>query len=642
MVIKASFFSPVTPKDICRSSIPISYLTTTVESTDGQPHNVRFYSDVDGAWIAKDRNKTLVWDLHGQNRPANGTASSLYSWIVGQASPTLLSEDGDFPQWGNLSYTASSSGVNNFTYQSGYSNDVRTSFVLNHSLSNVLDTNYRGWGNNQPVFAFSHDVGSVSTASIRYTIGSIQTPIINYLTKSGTIQLQPWWQKCYGDMYALIDFHWNDFNSAQVLAAQFEQKLQDDVAAYYRGESSMSTNNHTRRDNQPYVFDPDNAYGYLDPNQDYSGIGVPGVSEAQGYYSIVALSARQVMGAYVYAVPPASSGSYTDVMMFQKEISSDGNVNTVDVLFPAMPYFLWANPEMLRYTLQGLFENQEAGLYPNGYSMHDLGSNFPQATGHVDGKDEYMPVEESGNMILMAYAYYKFASDQAAAAAWLSQHYALIRQWAQYLVEFSLVPEAQLSTDDFAGTLANQTNLAIKGIVGLQAMSAIANVTGKTDDVEQFGATAKAYYNMWETMAIDPSGKHTLLAYQWRSSWGMLYNIYPDRLLDLGIVSPAIYNMQSAWYPRVSQEFGIPLDNRHHYTKSDWLLWTAATCEPQTRRLMVTSLAAWLNSTATYGPFTDSYETVAYGDYPTTPGRILFMARPVVGGHFSLLALRTQ
>lgn len=26
-------------------------------------------------------------------------------------------------------------------------------------------------------------------------------------------------------------------------------------------------------------------------------------------------------------------------------------------------------------------------------------------TGHVEGNDEYMPVEESGNMILMTYAY---------------------------------------------------------------------------------------------------------------------------------------------------------------------------------------------------------------------------------------------
>lgn len=87
---------------------------------------------------------------------------------------------------------------------------------------------------------------------------------------------------------------------------------------------------------------------------------------------------------------------------------SSGNVNTVDVMYPAMPFFLYSNPELLRFNLEPLYQNQEGGFYPNGYSMHDLGTNFPNATGHVEGNDEYMPVEESGNMILMTYAYYKY------------------------------------------------------------------------------------------------------------------------------------------------------------------------------------------------------------------------------------------
>lgn len=78
--------------------------------------------------------------------------------------------------------------------------------------------------------------------------------------------------------------------------------------------------------------------------------------------------------------------------MFQKEISSDGNVNTVDFMYPVLPFFLYTNPELLRYNLQPLFQNQEAGIYPNGYSMHDLGTHYPNATGHVEGNDEYMPV----------------------------------------------------------------------------------------------------------------------------------------------------------------------------------------------------------------------------------------------------------
>lgn len=57
---------------------------------------------------------------------------------------------------------------------------------------------------------------------------------------------------------------------------------------------------------------------------------------------------------------------------------------------------------------------------------------------------------------------------------------ALLDQWTQFLITDSLIPENQISTDDFAGALANQTNLAIKGIVGIGAMAEIASLLGDT------------------------------------------------------------------------------------------------------------------------------------------------------------------
>ena len=364
------------------------------------------------------------------------------------------------------------------------------------------------------------------------------------------------------------------------------------------------------------------------------------MQEAEAYYSIVALSARQVMGAYVLAIPPTGAciingANTSEPLMFQKEISSDGNVNTVDVMYPAMPFFLYANPELLKYNLEPLFQNQEGQFYPNGYSMHDLGAHYPNATGHVEGNDEYMPTEESGNMIIMAYAYYKFTGN----AAYLQQHYNKLQQFASYLIDFSLIPGLQVSTDDFAGQLANQTNLGVKGIVGLQAMAGVAGVVFDASSVQSYATTASNYFSTWEYYGIDPSHRHTLLSYEWRSSWGLLYNTYPDKLLNLGIIPQSLYEMQSNWYPQVSQVFGIPLDSRHSYTKSDWEMWTAATCSPETRRLFVNGLAYWLNYTDTDRAFTDLYETVDTGSYPVSPTPIYFNARPVTGGHFSLLAL---
>ena len=570
--------------------------------------------------------------------------------------PYEFGEEADVPLWGNFTYSSTQLDAQNFTYQSGSSTNLRFQYVMHQSLQDVVDSDYRPFATREPVFAYAHDFGKVSSASVRYSIGSVQQPSIRYLTSAGVVPLQPWWMKCYGDIFQMINFHYNDFGQTQVRASQFEAQLRADVDSYYSANMAMVYSNNTPaapptwsngsvgyngtdQFSDQYIFDPNNAYGFLEPTN-FSGIAIPDVQEAEAYYSIVALSARQVMGAYVFTIPPAggcsnTSSNMSEPLLFQKEISSDGNVNTVDVMFPAMPFFLYANPELLRYNLEPLYQNQEGGFYPNEYSMHDLGAHFPNATGHVEGDDEYMPVEESGNMILMTYAYFKFSGN----SAFIRQHYAKLQQFATYLINFSLTPGVQLSTDDFAGQLVNQTNLAIKGIVGLQAMSNIATIAGDTASAQNYSSTASSFYSQWEEFAIDPSERHTVLSYQWRSSYGLLYNTFPNMLLNLNLIPQSLYDMQSDWYPTVSQIFGVPLDNRHSYTKSDWEMWTAATCSPETRRLFVNALGYWLNQTSTDRPFTDLYETVDTGSYPANPPPILFRARPTVGGHYSLLSL---
>ena len=676
----ASFLSSVLPKDLCRTSIPLSYLTTSVRSTDNGTHDVKFYSDVNAAWVASESNVTTQWSLYEGSSSINGTgnattgnSSSVYSWythfpirigihaecragLVSLQKSYQFAEEADFPLWGNFTYSSTKSTAKSFTYQSGYSSTLRFQHVMQHSLQNVVDSDYRPFATRELAFAYAHDFGQTAAASVRYSIGSVQQPMIRYLTSTGVVPLQPWWMKCYGDIFQMISFHLNDFATTQTLASRFETQLKQDVNSYYSANMAMvySSNtpavpppwsngtmpyNGTDQYSEQYMFDPNNAYGFLEP-ANFSGIAIPDVQEVEAYYSIVALSARQVMGAYVFTEPPPggcsnSSSNISEPLMFQKEISSDGNVNTVDVMYPAMPFFLYANPDLLRYNLEPLYQNQEGGFYPNQYSMHDLGTHFPNAPGHVAGNDEYMPVEESGNMILMTHAYFKFSGD----SSFIKQHYTKLQQFATYLIKFSLTPGLQLSTDDFAGQLVNQTNLAIKGIIGLQAMASIATIAGDLTSSHNYSSTASSFYKQWETFAIDPSGRHTLLSYQWRSSYGLLYNTFPNILLNLNLIPQSLYDIQSAWYPTTSQIFGIPLDNRHSYTKSDWEMWTAATCSPQTRRLFVNALGYWLNHTDADRPFTDLYETIDTGSYPASPWPIYFNARPVAGGHYSLLAL---
>lgn len=53
-------------------------------------------------------------------------------------------------------------------------------------------------------------------------------------------------------------------------------------------------------------------------------------------------------------------------------------------------------------------------------------------------------------MVIMTLAYAQRSGD----TAYLSQHYDILRQWTEYLVEEALIPADQISTDDFAGSLA--------------------------------------------------------------------------------------------------------------------------------------------------------------------------------------------
>lgn len=351
--ITASFFSPVLPKDLCRTSIPLSYLTTTVQSTDDKLHSIQFYSDINSAWMGDGVDHIMKWEIHRNGYPINGTGNvttapdTMYSWVYEPTVPLPLNEVGDRAQWGQVVYSTQPMGAQNVSFQSGYALDLRYNYITTQGLANNVDSAYRGTFDHEAIFAYVHDVGQVSDAEVRYTVGLVQDPVIRSLYQGGLSNLQPWWKSCYGDMSSMIHFHWNDFLVAQDLADQAESQLLRDIDAFYddagpvpdissilpwSNPSSTSTPS-TALPTQtvsPYTDDTADAYGFLDTNK-FTGLGIPDADESDSYYAIVALSARQVMGSFVYAVPPpttcscnTSSPGEGEPLMFMKEISSDG------------------------------------------------------------------------------------------------------------------------------------------------------------------------------------------------------------------------------------------------------------------------------------------------------------------------------
>ncbi|KAI0101780.1 glutaminase GtaA [Nemania sp. FL0031] len=572
-----TFLSPVTPTDLKRQSLTFSYLDVGVHSLDGAKHDVQLYADVSGEWASGDPGAILEWDY--------GTSNGVAYHQFYRQSQTEISETRELPNWGNYYWsTANTAGL---TYQIGSDVDVRGTFQSNGSLPNSKDTNFRAVNDNWPVFGFAKNLGSVSSKSVNtlFTIGVTQDDAIQLLGQGdGLTTYHSLWTDYFKSELEAVTFFYNDYKTAAGLATRLDSKIASDSIA----------------------------------------------AAGQDYATITSLAVRQVFGALQF------TGTAKDPVVFLKEISSNSDIQTVDVIFPAIPLILYTNPNLLNYLLKPLFLNQENGHYPNTNAIHDLGT-FPLAKGYPDGTDEPQPLEECGNMIIMVLAYYQRTKD----TAYLKQHYSILTQWAGYLIDESLIPADQISTDDFAGSLANQTNLAIKGIIGLRAMADISKITGHADDSSKYLNISTSYIKQWQTLGINSAAHppHTTLSYGDGASHGLLYNLYSNSLLGFGydFVPKYVYDMQSNFYPTVALEYCVPLDTRHTYSKTDWQLWSAAIASEETRNDIISRIANWISVTPTNRAFTDLYDCVT-GDYP--PG-IQFTARPVQGGLFSLLALKS-
>ncbi|KAA1466346.1 DUF1793-domain-containing protein [Dentipellis sp. KUC8613] len=578
--VTATFLSPIEPDVLVNQSFPFSYLAVSAASNDGNAHSVQVYTDISGEWVYGDTSATVNWTT---------TTGNILTHQVQLQTQSNFAENSDRIQQGSAYYATSSSS--SATYQTGQDTVVRSQFVKSGQLANTQDTNFRAISNDWPVFAFAHNLGSITQASapVVFAVGHVRDPAIQYIVAGNTLQNRSlyFWSRFASVADAIASFL-GDYAGALQRAQQFDSKVNSDA-------SKISSD----------------------------------------YAAIVALSLRQTFGATELTISRGSNGQWntSDVMMFMKEISSDGNVNTVDVIFPAWPAFLYTNPALGKYLLLPLFEYQASGLYPNKYSVHDMGAHYPQAIGHNDGKDEMMPLEESGNMLIMTLSYTQKSNDNSL----LTTYSQLLDQWTQYLIAEALIPANQISTDDFAGSLANQTNLAIKGIIGIRAMADIANTLGNTQQSQNYSSIASSYVQQWQNFALSSDGKHLTLSYGNSSSWGLSYNLYGDKLLKFNLFPQNIYNIQSAWYQTVANSFGVPLDTRHTYTKSDWQVFTAAMLQStstQTRDLLISKVHAYASAAlgANTAPIGDWYETLN----GNSDG---FRARPVVGGHLALLAL---
>jgi hypothetical protein len=573
-----TFFSPVDPLNLRRQSIPMSYVTVSAAANDGGSHPVSLYMDVSGEWAHGDVGHGVTW--------AQQVLSGMQALTIQPASPGVLSEFGDQASWGTVIWATDN--VSGVTWQTGADTVVRANGAAG-SLPNTNDTvQPRAINDNWPVLGLNRNLGTVTSAGSAQTvfvIGHARTPAVSYLGAN----LNPWWTTYFSTWQAMLPWFRADLPLALAVCGVTDRSI--------------------------------NAW---------ASQAVGGGTVGAQYAAICALALRQA-----FAGTELVNHNGTP-WAFLKEISSSGNVSTIDVTYPGFPAWLQLSPSYTQLLLAPIFDYVETHSYPHSFAPHDLGSSYPNATGHLSGSgEEDMPVEETANMLIMAASLIaRLPAGQAASYA--QQHYPILHQWGDYLVANALDPGNQNQTDDFTGFIAHSVNLALKGIVGIGAMAEIAATAGNTGDKAYYAGKARSYIASWQSMGQSADKSHMRQTYDGSdSTWSLKYNGFPDRLLNTNLVPPVVQNAESGWYLNNQHTYGVILDPRNQYTKTDWELWTAAflSGHPTTRNMFIGKVYSFANTSTSRAPFTDWYDT-------NSGNQVGFAARPVIGGLLALMTLR--
>jgi len=564
--LSLTFLNPSLPDSLEMVSRPVTYLTWSAQSVDAKTHSVQVYFDASYELTVNVPEQAVTW-----GRFHHGDVQVLR---IGSQEQPVLQKSGDNLRidWGYL-YVVAAPGSNSSEAATGRPQAMKEfSSAGRLPGSDELGAD-RPYAQPLPVLAETFELGAVGSSPVSRHLVLAYDDIfaVDYFFR----HLRAYWRRDGKDVGELLTAALNNYDSLEKQSSDFDRQLTADLTK----------------------------------------VG------GEQYAQLCALAFPQTIAAHKLVADLDGSPLY-----FSKENFSNGSIDTVDVTYPSSPFFLLFNPRLLQAQLKPVLDYASLPRWKFPFAPHDLG-RYPLANGQQYGggektEENQMPVEESGNMLLMIAGLAQVNGN----ADFAKEYWPLLFKWAEFLRAKGLDPENQLSTDDFAGHLAHNANLSIKAILAMGAFGKLAGQIGHADVQKQYSALARDYVARWEKMGLE--GDHFRLAFDQPGTWSQKYNLVWDKLLGLNLFPKSIAERELAFYKSHTNQYGIPLDNRADYTKIDWLAWTASLSGSRSGFADIFAPAyRFAQETPSRVPMTDWYDT-------KTAKQSGFQARSVVGGIF--------
>lgn len=565
--LRLTFLTPALPEDIDILSRPVTYVTYEFRATDGQKHKVETYFDAHSEVTVNTPNQEVTW--------SSERMGGIVALKTGSHAQPILGRRGDDVRidWGYLYVAAERDQKPQFVHSGAQT--ARSTFTSKGSLASVASAvGAERPAEIAPVSAMAFDVGSVSTRPVSRWLMLAYDDIysIQYMRKN----LRPYWRRSGWEAADLLKASAKQYDSLVKRSVAFDRELMNDLTK------------------------------------------AGGVK----YAKLASLAYRQCFAAGKFVADDNGQP-----LQFCKENHSNGCIGTSDVFYPMAPQFLMFGPSLAKSFLVPFMDYAASDRWKFPFAPHDLGT-YPHANGQVYGggertEENQMPVEESGNLLILMGAIAQMEGNADFAGLYWKQ----LEQWAEYLKAKGFDPENQLCTDDFAGHLAHNVNLSAKAICGLGSFAKLCEMRGDKAKAAEYFKLAREFAQRWVKEADD--GEKFRLAFDKPNTWSQKYNLIWDRILGLNLFPDSVLQKEMAYYKKMQNKYGLPLDNRRDYTKLDWILWTATLTQNRADfEALVEPVFTFLNETPDRSPMTDWYET-------KTAQKVGFTARPVVGGVFA-------